>query len=167
MVSEAAIESYSAIFNAAWLYGMRRKLGLFGEEADDLSLIQSLLEWMQKTGADYTKTFRDLIQEPSPIDEQYQSQAFQQWHDIWNVRLARNSKPIKSSFCLMRNSNPVIIPRNQHVEDALDSAKAGDLAPFNALLEAVQKPFQETESNTRFRTAPPNAAGHYQTFCGT
>jgi uncharacterized protein YdiU (UPF0061 family) len=43
-LAEAALEHYSTIFNAAWLSGMRRKLGLFGEEADDLPLIQSLLE---------------------------------------------------------------------------------------------------------------------------
>jgi serine/tyrosine/threonine adenylyltransferase len=166
-LAEAAIDSYSAIFNAAWLSGMRRKLGLFGEEADDLALVQSLLGWMQATGADYTITFRDLISETMLTGEHYQSRAFHDWYAAWKARLARNPKPLKSSFCLMRDSNPVIIARNQHVEDALNAAEAGDLIPFNALLEAVLKPYAETESNAPFRSPPPHATGYYQTFCGT
>ena len=68
---------------------------------------------------------------------------------------------------LMRDSNPVIIPRNQHVEDALAFAEEGNLKPFHTLLEAVQHPFAETESNLQFRTPPPHANRNYQTFCGT
>lgn len=166
-LAEAAIEGYSAIFNEAWLCGMRRKLGLFGEETDDLPLIQSLLEWMQKTGADYTITFRDLISETIPSGEAYQSQAFRDWHTRWQARLVRNTKPLQSSFCLMRDSNPVIIPRNQHVEDALAFAEEVNLKAFHTLLEAVQHPFAETESNLQFRTPPPHANRNYQTFCGT
>lgn len=166
-IAEAAIEGYSTIFNNAWLSGMRRKLGLFGEEADDLPLIQSLLEWMQHTGADYTTTFRDLISETIPSGDAYQFPAFQVWHRRWQARLAKNPKPLKSSFCLMRECNPVIIPRNQHVEDALASAEEGNLKPFHTLLEAVQHPFAETESNLHFRTLPPHANRNYQTFCGT
>ncbi|MFO0110120.1 MAG: protein adenylyltransferase SelO [Alphaproteobacteria bacterium] len=166
-LTEAAIEGYSAIFNEAWLSGMRRKLGVFGEEADDLTLIQSLLEWMQHTGADYTTTFRALISDTIPNGDAYQSTAFQDWHIRWQARLARNPKPLKSSFCLMRANNPLIIPRNQHVEDALAAAEEGNLTPFHALLESVQHPFDETESNLPYRTPPAHANRNYQTFCGT
>lgn len=165
--AEAAIEGYSTIFNAAWLSGMRRKLGLFGEEAEDTPLIHSLLEWMQKTGADYTLTFRDLIADNLPPREAYQSPDFQQWHETWKARLLRNPEPLQASFLLMQNSNPVIIPRNHHVEDALAAAEEGDLTAFRTLLNAVQNPYAATESNTPFRTPPPHAAGHYRTFCGT
>jgi uncharacterized protein YdiU (UPF0061 family) len=166
-LAEVAIERYGTIFNEAWLSGMRRKLGVFGEEAGDLPLIQSLLEWMQETGADYTITFRDLISEVIPSDEAYQSQVFRDWHTRWKARLGRNPKPLKSSLCLMRANNPVIIPRNQHVEDALIAAENGDLKPFHALLEAVQHPFDETEGNTVLRKPPPHSNPNFQTFCGT
>lgn len=146
---------------------MRRKLGLFGEEAEDTPLIHSLLEWMQKTGADYTLTFRDLIADNLPPREAYQSPDFQQWHETWKARLLRNPEPLQASFLLMQNSNPVIIPRNHHVEDALAAAEEGDLTAFRTLLNAVQNPYAATESNTPFRTPPPHAAGHYRTFCGT
>lgn len=166
-LAETAIERYHFIMKEAWLSGMRRKLGIFGEETDDLSLSQNLLEWIQETGSDYTTTFRQLIGETIPSGEAYQSQAFQNWHQLWQARLSRTSKPLESSFRLMRVSNPVIIPRNQHVEDTLAAAELGDLKPFQALLEAVLNPFEATESNTMFRSPPPHAGRNYQTFCGT
>jgi uncharacterized protein YdiU (UPF0061 family) len=166
-LADVAIERYSTVFNDAWISGMRRKLGLFGEEADDLPLMQSLLEWMQKTDADYTITFRDLITKTLPIGETYQSQTFRDWHTRWQARLGRNAKPLNSSFCLMRAHNPVIIPRNQYVEDALTAAEQGNLKLFHALLNAVQHPFDETETNTGFRKAPPHSHPNFQTFCGT
>ncbi len=166
-LAEVAIERYGTIFNEAWFSGMRRKLGVFGGEAEDLPLIQSLLERMQETGADYTITFRDLISEAIPSDEAYQSQAFQDWHTRWQARLVRNPQPLKSSLCLMRTNNPVIIPRNQYAEDALTAAEQGNLKLFHALLEAVQHPFDETETNTVFRKPPPHSNPNFQTFCGT
>ena len=122
---------------------------------------------MQKTDADYTITFRDLIAETLPIGETYQSQAFRDWHTRWQARLGRNSKPLKSSFCLMRANNPIITPRNQYVEDALTAAEQGYLKLFHALLEAVQHPFDETETKTVFRKPPPHSNPNFQTFCGT
>jgi serine/tyrosine/threonine adenylyltransferase len=170
-LAETAIEAFSAVFHTSWLSGMKSKLGLFGEESGDLDLIQSLLEWMQKTRADYTKTFRDLTSETMPmtmpVGEAYSSPGFQQWHALWTARLLRNTKPLRSSLCLMQTSNPIIIPRNQHVENALEAAEAGDLTLFHALLEAVQNPYTDTNSNSLFRTAALNAIGNYQTFCGT
>jgi uncharacterized protein YdiU (UPF0061 family) len=166
-LADVAIERYSTVFNDAWISGMRRKLGLFGEEADDLPLMQSLLEWMQKTDADYTITFRDLITKTLPIGETYQSQTFRDWHTRWQARFGRNAKPLQSSFCLMRAHNPVIIPRNQYVEDALTAAEQGNLKLFHALLNAVQHPFDETETNIVFRKAPPHSNPNFQTFCGT
>lgn len=166
-LAEAAIERYSTIFNAAWMDGMRRKLGLLGDEIDDLPLIQSLLEWMQNTGADYTTTFRDLTTQTTLTSTTYQSTAFHDWCKRWRARQERNITAAQSSVGLMRANNPVIIPRNQHVEDALTAAEDGNLKPFQTLLEAVQHPFDEVESNILFRAPPPHSNPNYQTFCGT
>nr|WP_306301520.1 protein adenylyltransferase SelO family protein [Verrucomicrobium spinosum] len=53
-----AIIGFEPIYKQHWLTGMRGKLGLLTEEGDDLSLIDSLLKWMQETQADFTNTFR-------------------------------------------------------------------------------------------------------------
>ena len=50
---------------------MRKKLGLRTDEAGDVELIRSLLDWMQKSRADFTNTFRDLSSEEPPAGERY------------------------------------------------------------------------------------------------
>ncbi len=69
----------------------------------------------------------------------------------------------------MRRANPMYIPRNQRVEEALSAASdSGDLAPFHALLAVVQRPFDEAPGQVHYATpAHPDQARGYHTFCGT
>ncbi len=166
-LAEEAIASFGDIFNQAWISGMRRKLGLLGEEAGDFSLTQDLFEWMQSAKADYTRTFRDLSQETLPDNTSYQLPLFQQWQTLWQERRKRDGGSLDASIDLMCKSNPAIIPNNYHVESVLSSGEDGDLTPFLALLEALQHPFEETSSNARYRNPALLPDPHYQTFCGT
>ncbi len=68
----------------------------------------------------------------------------------------------------MDETNPVYIPRNHLVEEALDAATAGDLAPFEQLLTVVTHPFQTRPDHDRYAAPAPESFGrYYQTFCGT
>ena len=55
---------------------MRKKLGLFGEESEDETLITVLLSWMHQNRADYTNTFCSLIKEKVPKDKLFQNSIF-------------------------------------------------------------------------------------------
>ena len=166
-LAEEAIDTYSKTFNYEWIRGMRCKLGLFGEEVDDFSLAQNLLNWMQISKVDFTKTFRDLTQKNILENKVYNSPAFQKWYMQWKARLSRNQKPIKTSLSLMSDSNPVMIPNNQYVEEVLAAGEVGNMKPFMALLEALKNPFEETLSNKAFRDPIIQPNPNYQTFCGT
>jgi uncharacterized protein YdiU (UPF0061 family) len=63
--------------------------------------------------------------------------------------------------------NPVCVPRNHLVEEALAAATDGDLAPFHALVDAVTRPFDERPGLERFATPPADGNPGYRTFCGT
>lgn len=165
-VAEATIEGFGPIFQREWLSGMRKKLGLFGEEEGDLTLIQSLLAWMQKQQADYTNTFRDLCAE-LPDRDIYRDAVFQTWHQQWQARRERNSKPLQSSQCLMHANNPAIIARNHKVEEALAAAETGDLSVMKRLLSALENPYKPSAEFEEYTAPPPAGAGMYQTFCGT
>jgi uncharacterized protein YdiU (UPF0061 family) len=68
----------------------------------------------------------------------------------------------------MRRVNPWIIPRNHRVEEALAAATEGDLAPFERLLAALRRPFDEAPELASYAVpAPANETACYQTFCGT
>jgi uncharacterized protein YdiU (UPF0061 family) len=166
-IAEESLDGYSKIFNDAWISGMRRKLGINNEEVGDLSLAQNLLEWMQNEKTDYTKTFYDLTQESLPNNEIYNSKDFQKWYSQWQARLAKNSISFNSSLKMMQAHNPVIVPNNYHVEEALKASEKGDLTAFLTLLEVLKKPFETTILNEPYRNAAINPIPDYQTFCGT
>jgi uncharacterized protein YdiU (UPF0061 family) len=67
----------------------------------------------------------------------------------------------------MDRANPIYIPRNHLVEEALTAATAGDLDPLQRLLLAVTDPYTERPGLERYASAAPADFGPYQTFCGT
>ena len=166
-LAEVAIDGFGNEFDNAWILGMRFKLGLFGEEEEDFVLAQNLLEWMEKSKTDYTSTFRDLTYENLSENKIYKSLDFKKWYTLWQARLSRNTKSLESSYDLMRKHNPVIIPYNHHIEEALSAAENGNMEHFLTLLSALENPFTFSSSNEAYRHLSVNLDPNYQTFCGT
>jgi uncharacterized protein YdiU (UPF0061 family) len=67
----------------------------------------------------------------------------------------------------MRAANPLFIPRNHRVEEALAAAEAGDLAPFDRLSAALERPFEDQPEHAGLAEPPEPAAAVFRTFCGT
>ena len=166
-LAEVSISEYANEFNSAWISGMRSKLGLFNEEESDYLLAQNLFRWMENAKADFTRTFSDLSYENFSDKDIYNSSDFKKWHDQWQERLLRNSESVKSALIMMRKHNPVIVPYNHFVEEALLAAEKGDMRPFDALHSALMKPFTLSASNKAYRQSTIQPNPNYQTFCGT
>jgi uncharacterized protein YdiU (UPF0061 family) len=156
-IANGMISRFEERFQHYWLAGMRAKLGLFTEESEDKALIQSLLDWMRDTKADFTNTFRDLtLGRLEPVE----------WHQQWSERLKRQPQSASEVTDLMRRSNPAFIPRNHKVEEALAAASDhGDLNPLQRLLTVLAAPFDHTQDLAEF--SEPSELDSYQTFCGT
>ncbi|MBI1302698.1 MAG: YdiU family protein [Phycisphaera sp.] len=157
-----ALDAFAPLYRAAWLAGMRAKLGLVREEAEDLALAQDLLAAMHAARADFTNTFRALSEERA-VD------GLEPWTLRWHARLAREERPRSKALTAMRAVNPAVIPRNHRVEEALSAAEErGELAPFHELLAAVSSPFALSASRAHLAEPPPrDFAECYRTFCGT
>ncbi|SFL77296.1 protein adenylyltransferase SelO [Nitrosomonas communis] len=167
-LAEEAIHTFSAIFQRHWLTGMRKKLGLFNEEAEDIELIETVLACMQQHQADYTNTFRALAADTMPQDVLFQNAEFITWHARWQARLLRQDKSKQASLSLMRAHNPAIHPRNHQVEAALAAAtERDDYALLQRLLAAVTDPYSEAPEYQDYRTPPLPSECVHQTFCGT
>ncbi|WP_422927624.1 protein adenylyltransferase SelO [Singulisphaera sp. PoT] len=159
------IEDFPNRFDAYWLAGMRKKLGLRTDEAEDADLIRSLLDWMQKTRADFTNTFRDLSSPELPADDRYQAPEFQAWHTRWRERLGHEDS--QGAAALMRSVNPAFIPRNHRVEAALAAAESrDDLSVMQRLLDVLASPYEDRPELAEYRE-PPADESNYRTFCGT
>jgi uncharacterized protein YdiU (UPF0061 family) len=167
-MAQEALGTFAATYRRYWLAAMRAKLGLFTEEITDPALFKSLLDWMQQNGADYTNTFRALAAEALPDEPLYQQEAFQQWHERWQLRLARQPQPLEEARQLMRQHNPAIIPRNHRVEEALEAAVTkGDFSVLQRLLQALARPYEDLPEYADYRQPAAPGEGVYQTFCGT
>ena len=122
---------------------MRKKLGLRTDEAGDAELIRALLDWMQKSRADFTNTFRDLSSEEPPAGDRYRDPDFQAWYSRWQERLGRDGQPDAAAYAAMRAVNPAVIPRNHRVEEALSAAEDhDDLSVLHQLLAALASPYE-------------------------
>lgn len=166
-IAQNLLSEFPTQFLEAWLNGMRKKLGLFNNESEDMTLAEDLLMYMQKNNADFTHTFRTLGTEAINSMPIYQDTGFQQWLAAWNARIKRQPEDFARVLQRMQQHNPAVIPRNHLVEEALDAAvDNNDMAPLEALLSVLADPFSNRAIPEKF-TSTPDADSHYKTFCGT
>jgi uncharacterized protein YdiU (UPF0061 family) len=164
-IATEIIDNFQNIYEIKWLNMMRDKLGLFGEDKNDLELINDLLNWMKTNQADYTNTFCYLMNIGSFKNEIYEDKNFINWFKNWEKRILINSSSKENSLELMKKNNPIVIPRNHKVEEALEAANNDNLKPMNDLLSILNKPYS-AQSNIESFQSPSNDQ-NYQTFCGT
>ncbi|NNE12119.1 MAG: YdiU family protein [Ilumatobacter sp.] len=160
------LDRFMPTYEAAWLDRMRGKLGLDGTDEGDRELATDFLDLLQRHRIDMTTAFRRLIDAAegdrdaltglfdAPIDE---------WVVRWRARLAPGAAE------RMRLVNPVYVPRNHLVEEALGAAvNDGEFDPFDELLDVVTSPYDEQVGRDRYaEPAPDRFTAGYRTFCGT
>ena len=164
--SEAAVEAATEVLNGFadayerhWDEGMAAKLGL---AAPDRELVNDLLELMRAQKVDFTRFFRALsagtaramFTEPEPFDA---------WAARRAALLAADRAAVAAA---MDRVNPVYIPRNHRVEEALAQAADGEMGPFHRLLDVVSRPFEERPGLEDY-AGPAPAGAPYVTYCGT
>ncbi len=167
------IEDFTEVFGARWLEAMGRKIGISDPGPSDVPLIDALLQMMEERELDFTSTFRALadvlrgdrrslqrlLPNPSAADD---------WLARWSERLTAQGVPVDAIAAEMERTNPLYIPRNHRVEEALDAAwRDSDMGPFRDLLDAVTRPFERRKGLERFEGPAPDDFGPYVTFCGT
>lgn len=165
-LAQDALGAFRQQYSAAWLAGMKAKLGLDSSLANDVAspLIDELLALLQEGRVDYTSFFRRLGAAARGKDEPARNMfpepdAFPAWAERWQA--------LHPDADMMDRVNPAYVPRNHLVEEALDAATDGDLEPLRRLLEVVTDPYNERPGVERYAAAAPESFGPYRTFCGT
>jgi serine/tyrosine/threonine adenylyltransferase len=173
-----AVNAFREHFEASWIAGLRRKIGLVTSEESDAALVGQLLELMQRAGADYTLTFRRLSDaadagaadraDAGDILGGAPSIELAQWIGEWRSRLARDPQSAAERVRSMCNANPAYVPRNHRVEAAIAAAtEQADFGPFNEMLEVWSRPYEEQPGREVYLKPPAPAERVLQTFCGT
>jgi uncharacterized protein YdiU (UPF0061 family) len=162
----SALRGFRPQYDAAWAAGMRAKLGL-PDGLDDAvvsPLVDELMPLLAQDHVDHTSFFRALgaaargDAEPTRLLF-LDLAAIDAWMERWRV--------LQPDAAAMDRINPVYIPRNHLVEEALTAATDGDLEPLGRLLAAVSAPYDERAGLERFAAPAPEDFGAYRTFCGT
>jgi serine/tyrosine/threonine adenylyltransferase len=161
------INSFEENYEKKWINMMRKKLGLFGEEQNDQVLILDLLTWMHQNKADYTNTFCFLMNKKIENNKIYDDENFLLWKKRWQERLKLNNDVTEKNFQLMRSVNPLIIPRNHKIEEALEAANNNDLTLVKQLIKILKKPYENSKEASKYQSPAPINSKKYQTFCGT
>jgi serine/tyrosine/threonine adenylyltransferase len=172
------IDRFAQRFSSNWLNLHRAKLGLREEPADDepdRALINDLLALMHEHRIDFTLGFRRLSALLRGQDSAFQAlwgdsaAATGSWRQRWQARLDAQAEPPAAIADRMDATNPVYIPRNHLVENALDAAvESQDMRPFERLLAIIGSPYDERVEDTlaALPGTPEQTAG-FRTFCGT
>jgi serine/tyrosine/threonine adenylyltransferase len=173
-LATGVVEGFLPIFEAAWLTGMRAKLGLTLAQPGDAALIDQLLMIMQRTAADFTQTFRALctLVESGGANSApgfcNGDPAIGEWLAAWAARGSAERQSPTQRAVSMRACNPKYIPRNHRIEQLIAAAmEREDFAPFEEFLGVLMRPYDEQPGFERYTEAPAAWEKVVQTFCGT
>lgn len=164
------IRKIGAQFATSWQSMMAQKLGFEWQDKTDTDLINDLLKSMLNSKLDYTTTFHQLSQLVNEEDPKAQKLCGleTEWLQTWRNRIRQDGGAPNSGYDLMRQMNPVVIPRNHHVETALaDVARSMDGESIEDFLQVLKSPYLEIDKTKNFQDPPADGDTYYKTFCGT
>jgi uncharacterized protein YdiU (UPF0061 family) len=172
-VATEVINSFSSLHLEYWLRGMRSKLGLFENWDDDIDLARALLTAMEGQNVDYTILFRNLAGAVEGRDDDILSMFdnagdIENWLTNWRERIKLEEIDSSTRIASMNLCNPLYIPRNHLVEDALNTATTkSDYSKFETLMDVLADPYTKRSGIEQFAAPSPEDFGPYRTFCGT
>ncbi|MGY5766073.1 protein adenylyltransferase SelO [Brachybacterium sp. DNPG3] len=164
------------------------------EAADDAALLEEvhalgeeLSALLEAQGIDRTGFFRALAEE-APAEEALaegapgmqgdapadgaaalfaQPAPFNAWREeLERLRSRAPAADAEEAVARMLRTNPVHIPRNLALDSALRAAHLGDLGPFEALMDAVRRPFERLPGLEHLERGSGDDDG-FVTYCGT
>lgn len=162
-LATAELETFADHYLTARDEGYRAKLGL-PDGFDTGTLLTDLAALLAEQRPDHTLFFRRLSDaargDDGPVRALFADPSvLDGWLEPW-----RAAGPDPDA---MDRVNPVYVPRNHLVEEALAAAVGGDLDPVQWMLFVLAHPYDEREGFERYtRPAGPDAAP-FRTFCGT
>ena len=162
-IAKEELQRFASHYTAVWLDAMRAKLGLTTQADEDVELINGLYELMESQRVDFTQLFRSLAKAvvgdsaPSRVlfddDEKWRD-----WLARYSARAGQEQISAQDRAKAMDAVNPIYIPRNHKVEEALQRAIAGDLSKFETLLTVLSDPYTEQPHFGEYALPAPASA---------
>ncbi|HKP08632.1 MAG TPA: YdiU family protein [Microbacterium sp.] len=169
LVAAEIVGTFDARYRSHWVAAFRQKLG-FDDRVDGhlaAELAQGALDLLEHHDVDFTGFWRDLAAvaegDQQPVRDRFLGPVpeLDAWLDRWSA--------LAPDAALIRATNPLYIARNHIVEEALQAATDGNLAPFERLLDLLRDPYTDRpgSEHRRFAQPAPDGSPRHRTFCGT
>ena len=166
-LAQSVIDTFDEYWKKTYYSMMLKKIGFKNHDIALYPLIDELLNLMKKLKMDYTNTFYFLSQDNFKTNQISINNEFIEWQKKWNKSIKKTNS-LNEAKQLMKKYNPVFIPRNHLVDEAIKKAVIGDMSSFNKLLEILKKPYKNIYGLEEFMQPPsPNFEKCFQTYCGT
>ena len=171
-IAEKTLAGFSECFSQQYMRRFRDKFGLTQNQTEHDELIQDGLSLIANQQVDFTLFFRQLTCAASgnssvALSSLFADQdTFLQWFARWQ-NAVDSAQQAATILTTMQRANPILIPRNHRVEQAIQSAYAGDYSPFHRLTKALQNPYAEQAQYADLEAPPRPEEIIAETFCGT
>lgn len=129
------------------------KFGFDAVREDDLALVSEAYELLAHSGIDYTLFFRTLATQTSATDfatHAYDATRFsnalpalEAWLQRYTHRLTDDGNAPPARVARMHAANPLYLPRNWLLQEAIEAATVDNLQPMQQLLAALADPYTE------------------------
>lgn len=175
---ESVLGDFLTRVETAWHgeVAMRLGLDLLGESGgEQRELVTQLLLWMERTGSDHTNTLLEILDRIKPETRAGREfrwlgvksdGEFENWLAKWRGFVCGPDFKEDEVRKRLEPMNPAVIPRNHLVQEALNFAVDGNIAPFFELLTVLQHPFQHRQRVGKWHS-PPAGSAPCVTYCGT
>lgn len=166
-IATSKVNEFDALFDLKFEEMMLSKIGIYQPQKGDIKLAEDFLKLIKITGKDFTHSFNYLRLPDLYRDKDFiLGVEFIEWIENWNKRIS-NGEGKGHALSVMERYNPLFIPRNYFVEEALELATEGEMEKLKTLIYNLQMPYwYDTEmSDSLFE--PKDFDLNYQTFCGT
>ncbi len=173
---EAILEAFSTNYEKEYLKMMQNKMGLQIKKEEDVVLIHSLVELLQRVETDMTIFFRNLsnvakiatskaafntvkaaFYNEKDLDETILSEWYD-WFEKYSIRINEEVISDLERKEQMDKVNPKYVLRNYMAQLCIDDADKGDYGLLNELFEMLKKPYDEQPNFQKWFSKRPDWA---------
>jgi uncharacterized protein YdiU (UPF0061 family) len=165
----AIIAEFPFRFKQVYMKMMGKKFGLTSFQQEDQKLLFSVLDRLKERKLDYTITFDFLTKSlTSEVAASQMKNELEECFDLWQKRINEQDATSQEVQKLMRQNNPVVIPRNHHVESVIkECEQTGKVTLVENFLQVLRSPYEELPQTYQYQDPPRDGDADYETFCGT
>ena len=168
-IASNLVDGFSERFQTGYIKMMAAKTGFSNPDENDYQLVSEFQNLLEEKQLDYTISFNALTRSLSSEQSEKQIRNHSEdWYSRWITRIDESDDNRAAIQKKMQQLNPVVIPRNHHVENVINTCiQSGKAEAATEFIDVLKSPYAEIITTGLYQDAPTNGDMGYKTFCGT